>query len=340
MVMRKSQRLARKLAQRRSARLGERHLSPHILRHLCKEADDKTTCGDRDGLRVARIAVRLAGKVLRLRSWRRRPGESEVLALSFAQLAAALRLADRLDHAEKAWQIASDAAPGYLEGDLLRRRAWLRFRRGRLKDALKDAKAAVDLTSGLDYALAVGTLAGLLYYNGDYQEAITKFRECLDVLDPNDEHRYCGMLVSYTVALAKGSRSDLKQGLKLCPELRSKLKSRHKMQRAKLWWAEGLIQHRLGDSQAAWWALDLARRSLVAMKAAPEVAAIVADMARLEAEPHVVRHMCSEAEALIAEPDPLWQPLRALARAAREMIPEAAATLRQAADQLSSCPAL
>ncbi len=340
MGLRKSKQLAQELVQDRLSRLGERHLSWHVLRNLCEEIDARTTSGDHDSLRLARLAVRLAGRLVQLRRWCRRPKESFELATSFARLAAALRLANRIHSAERALGIAFDVAPDDLKGDLYRRRAWLRIYTGRRSEAQEDAQTAVDLTSGREHALALGTLGAVLYYRNDFEGAADRLGECLRLLGPEDEHRYCGMLVSYIAALSKGSEAELEEGLKLCSELRTKLKPRHKMLRAKLWWSQGLIQHRLGDLKAAWWSLNLARRCLVNMEAAPEVAAIIADMAQLEAEPQMVRHICSEAEEIIAEPDPLWQPLQALSRAAREMIPEAAAALRQAADPLSSCPVL
>ncbi len=50
--------------------------------------------------------------------------------------------------------------------------------------------------------------------------------------------------------------------------------------------------------------------------------------------------ICTEAAEVIAEPHPLAAPLRELAGAARELIPEAAAALRAQASQLAACPAL
>ncbi len=112
------------------------------------------------------------------------------------------------------------------------------------------------------------------------------------------------------------------------------------MQRAKLWWAEGLIQKRLGKLDDAWWALDVARRSLVAMKAAPEIAAIVADMAEIDPQPQAVAHICSEAATVISEPEALTESLQDLAQAGHQLIPDAAATLREQASQLAACPTL
>ncbi len=340
MRMRRSKRLALELSEDPLVRLGERHLSRHVLRRLCDEADVKTSCGDPDGLRVARLAVQLAGRLLHLDRWQRRPSVSTELARAFARLAAALRMAGRLDHAERALTIAREVVPAHLEGDLYRRRAWLRIYQRRLPEALRDAQRAVELTRGREHALALGTLGSTLYYLGDYRGAIDRLAESLTGLDPEDEYRYCGLLVSYVGALAKGTDADARRALELCPELRSKLKDRHKSQRARLWWSEGLLHARLGNEQKAWWSLDIARRSLIGLKAAPEVAAVVGDMAAVSGEPLAVGHICGEAEDVIAEAPPLAGPLRDLARAARELIPEAAAALRQAAHLLAPCPSL
>ncbi len=132
----------------------------------------------------------------------------------------------------------------------------------------------------------------------------------------------------------------MRRALKLCAKARSLLKPRHKMQRAKLWWAEGLLHLRLGHRSRAWRALNTARRSLIALEAAPEVAAIIADMARVDPEPLAIRHICQEATQVINGRHPLTRPLRALSRAAREVIPKAAAALREEAGRLASCPAL
>ncbi len=92
--------------------------------------------------------------------------------------------------------------------------------------------------------------------------------------------------------------------------------------------------------QQAWRALNTARRSLIALQAASEVAAITADMARVSQQPVAIREICYEAARLIAGRHPLTQPLRALARAARQAIPEAAAALREEAGRLAPCPTL
>ncbi len=321
-------------------RLGECHVSWHVLRRLCRQADDKTTCGDHDCLRLSQLAVRIAGRLLRIRSWRRRPRESAEIALSFGQLATALRLANRTSHADTALRIAFEASPPHLEGVLYRRRAWIRLYQGREADALRDAERAVDQALEEDYALAVGTLAATLYFNDDFRGAIARYKECLAAMNPDDEVAYCGIAESYAAALAKGTVAEAEEALALCRRLRSKLKPTHKIQRAKLRWIEGLLEKRLGNFQAAWSALDIARRSLVAMKAVPEIAAIVADMASVFAEPAAIRLICTEAAGVITEPHQLSKPLQVLAGASQELIPAAAAALHQEASQLATCPAL
>ena len=113
-----------------------------------------------------------------------------------------------------------------------------------------------------------------------------------------------------------------------------------RLQRAKLWWTEGLLHYRFGDFKAAWWALDVARRSLVALKAAPEIAAVTADMAQISPQPLAVRHLCYEAAEVITAPHILAEHLRTLESATQEEIPAAAAALREAAVRLAPCPAL
>jgi tetratricopeptide (TPR) repeat protein len=339
MGMRRSARLAKELADER-CRLGDRHVSWHVLRRLCRIAEDKTICGDRDCLRLAQLAVRIAGRRLRLRRWRRRAGESSEIALSFGQLATALRLASRFDHAETALRIAFQASPPHLEGVLYRRRAWIRLYQARMAEALRDAERAVALANEEDFALAVGTLAATLYYNDDFRGAIARYKECLAAMDPADEEAYCGMLGAYAGALAQGTAEEAETALELVQRLRTKLKPGQKMQRAKLWWIEGLLEKRLEQLDDAWWALDVARRSLVAMKAAPEVAAVIADMAAVFAEPTIIGVICTEAAGVIADPHPLAEPLQALAGASREQIPAAAIALRQEASQLAACPTL
>ncbi len=339
MGMRKSARLAAELADQ-GVRLGERHVSWHVLRRLGRAADDKSTCGDEDCLRIAQLAVRIAGRLVRLRTWRRRPSESAEIALSFGQLATALRLANRLEHADTALRIAFDACPPYLKGVLYRRCAWIRLYQGKTEKALRDAESSVELALEEDRALALGTLAAVLYYRDDFRGAIARYRESLALLDPADEHSYCGILGSYAAVLARGTEEDAREAIELCQGLRSELKPAQKMQRAKLRWIEGLLEKRLGKLDAAWRALDIARRSLLALKAAPEVAAVVADMAEVFAEPQSVAVICTEAADLIAEPHPLADPLQGLAGATPELIPEAAAVLRQQAVQLAFCPAL
>ena len=100
------------------------------------------------------------------------------------------------------------------------------------------------------------------------------------------------------------------------------------------------MRERLGDSLAAWRALDVARRSLAVLEAAPEVAAVVADMARVSPQPFAVKHICFEAGKVIAGTHPLAEPLGSLASASREGIHEASSMLWQAAAAIVPCPQL
>ncbi len=304
-------------------------MSRHILRHLCREADDKVTDGDLDSLRVARLCCRLAGRL----------ATDEARAWSFGRLASALRLRDRLGHAKRALEIALAAAPPDLQGDLIRRRAIIRIYEDRYPQAVRDAERALELTAGVEHARALEALGVALYYRGEDRAAIRTLAQCLQETEPDDS-RYCNAIQNYATALSRGTDADVARAIELCAEVRPRLRFRHKMQRAKLWWTEGLLHRRLGDERTAWRSLDTARRSLAAMQAGVEVAAVVADMAQLSAEPIAVRLLCDEAAEVIAAPHPLTRPLKTLAAAARELIPEAAAALRAAAGRLATCPAL
>ena len=328
---RRSVRLARELAFDPAARLENRHVSPHVLRHLCRLADDKISCGDPDWLRVVRLGCRIAD---RLRT-------DEARALSFAPLVTGLALTNRLGHAERAVEIALAAAPTHLKGDLIRRRSIVRMYQGRLSEALEDARTAVELAAGgRSHAVALEVLGIVLYYRGETRAAIRELARALAETDPDADILYDIAIQNYANALGQGTDEEAARALELCAELRSRLKDRHKVQRAKLWWTEGLLHYRFGDLQAAWWALDIARRSLVALKAAPEIAAITADMAQISPQPLAVRHLCYEAAEVITAPHPLTGYLRTLESAAEEEIPTAAAALREAATRLAPCPAL
>ncbi len=321
--------LARELAFDPSLRLEARHVNPFVLGHLCRIADEKISYGDRDCLRVSALCCRIA----------RQLATAEGHAQSFGRLASALRFANRLSHANLALKIAMDAASQEMRGDLVRRRAIIRIYEGNLVDARGDAEEAIKLTTGVEHARALEALGIVLYYSGENPAALRELGRCLTATQPDDPG-YCNAIHNYATALAEGTDEEAAQAVKLCRKLRKKLKDRHKMPRAKLWWTEGLLHHRLGDAKTAWWSLEIAQRSLVALEAAPEVAAIVADMARVSPEPMAVRCICREAEDVIATRRPLRQPLRALASAARDMIPEAAAALKEAASKLAPCPAL
>ncbi len=326
---RRSVLIARQLAEDPDAGLSDLHESPHILRHLCGMADEKTTCGDRDGLRVARLCCRIAGRLK----------TDEALASSFARLGTALRAANRLDHAGQALRIGLELAPPHLEGDLLRRRAWVRIWEKRYAEALADAEAALERTHGAEHAKSLEALGVAHYYRGDNRTAIEVLGRCLAAVDPDSGTFYCNAIHNYAAALAEGTDEEAARAVELCAELRPLLKYRHKRQRAKLWWMEGLLQHRLGDSRTAWRSLNHARRALVAMEAAAELAGLVADMARVSPEPIAVRLICDEASEVIVH-GPLRRRLESLATAAREMIPQAAAALRDAASRRAPCPAI
>ena len=326
---RRSVLIARRLAEQPEAGLGDPHYSPHVLRHLCAIADERTSCGDRRGLQIAGLCCRLAG---RLRT-------DDARARSFAQLASALRAAGRLDHADKAIGIGLAAAPPHLEGDLLRRRAWVRIYQKRLGAALADVEAALPLTGGSCHARTLEALGVVQGYRGEHRAAIRALGRCLEETDPSAGTDYCNAIHNYATALSRGTDAEAAKALELCAQLRPRLKYRHKIQRASLWWTEGLIHHRLGHADAAWRSLNHGRRSLVALGAAAEVAAIVADMARVSPQQPAVRLLCDEAAEVIGAHRGLLRPLRALAAAAREMIPDDAAALRQAAGRLAACPA-
>ncbi len=282
------------------------------------------------GAGVARLCCRIAGRLK----------TTEARALSFGRLASALRLADRLAHSEQALEIAFAAAPDYHRGNLLRFRCYLRVYQGRFPEALLDAEAALKHTVGDDYARSLGALGTILGISGNRRGAIRAHGQCLAQTNPDAGPAYCNAVLNYITSLAGGTDEEVRKALVLCAEARSGLKRRHKMQRAKLRWTEGLLHLRLGDDKQAWLALNTARRSLIALRAAPEVAAIIADMARADPEPLAVRHICDEASAVIVAPHALSEPLGALATAAPALIPQAATALRDAADRLAAMPAL
>ncbi len=188
--------------------------------------------------------------------------------------------------------------------------------------------------------MAHEVLGVALLYSGEHARGLRQVESCLAATDADNETAYCNAIQNYTTALAEGTDEQAEEAVTLCDELRSKLKDRHKIQRARLWWTVGLLHQRLGDSQNAWRSLDTARRSFITLRAVAEVAAVVADMARVASKPLAVRHICGEAEAVIRAPHPLIEPLRELATAGREMIPVAAAALRESASRLAACPAL
>lgn len=270
----------------------------------------------------------------------RRLKTDEARARSFARLGTALRADGRLEHAEKALSIGLAAAPAFLKGDLLRRRAWVRIYQKRLRLALADARAALPLTSGAVHAKTLGALGVAHYYRGDHRAAIRVLGQCLTETDPNSGYLYCTAIHNYATALSSGTDAEAAKALKLCAQLRPRLKYRHKMQRARLWWTEGLLHHKLGDDRLAWRSLNHARSSLVTLEASAELAALVADMARVSPQQPAIRLLCDESAEVIAAHRSLAGPLRTLAAAAREMIPEAAAVLREAASRLAPCPAL
>ncbi len=288
------------------------------------------TSGDRDCLRVARLCCRIAGRLK----------TKEARALSFGRLASALRLVNRLNHSERALGIAFTAAPEHLEGYLLRFRSYLRMYQGRLPEAIQDAKAAIERTTGAERARSLGALGTAYGVSGRRRAAIWAHEQCLAETDPDATVAFCNAIHNYATSLAKGTDDEVKQALVLCAEARDKLSRRHKMQRAKLWWTTGLLRLRLGNGRKAWRALNTARRSLIAVNAAPEVAAITADMARANPEPLAIRQLCFEAREVISGRHPLTKALRGLARAAKDVIPDAAAALREEAGRLTPCLAL
>ena len=210
---------------------------------------------------------------------------------------------------------------------------------GRLAEAQEDSVAALAQTTGVEHARALEASGAVAYYRGEFRTAIRQFGKCLKATHP-DDGRYCTAIQNYATGLAQGTTEEMQKALALCARARAMLKPRHKIQRAKLRWTEGLLHFRLGRRTKAWRALNTARRSLIALRAAPEVAAIIADMARVSQRTLAIREVCYEATEVITGRHPLARPLRALARAAQELIPDAAATLRRQASSLAPCPAL
>ncbi len=327
---RRSERLARLLADKRSAEIEEEQVNPNVLRRLCGFADERMIRGDRDCLRIARQCCRIAAR-LKADAGR---------AQSFGRLASALRLCGRLAHADRSLQIALECAPDRVKGDLLRRRCYLRIYQNRLEEAQADAEQSVTASAGAERTQAVGALGVVLYYRKNYRGAILKLERCVAETDPDAERAYCNAIQNYATALAEGTVEEMKQALKLLARARKMLKRRHKMQRAKLWWTEGLIHLRLRHLKKAWRALDTARRSLIALEAAPEVAAITADMVRVLPQPYATRQLCHEAATIISGRHPLTRPLQALAQSAPEWLEDCAAALRGEACRLAPWPAL
>lgn len=343
---RRSDQLAEELALNPSTQLGDHHVSPHVFDRLCRIADEVTTNGDRGGLRAAQRAIRLAGRLagpVRCEMCQR-PFQAErksvPLARGFARLAAALRLRERYDHAEAALVMAFHMdPPDEIQGDLYRRRALLRVYQDRWAEALADATTGLRLsTPGHRRGRALVAMGVVSFEIESFGEAIQHLEEAIQVLDPAFEHEFIAGLICYANALTKGDDEAAQEGLRTCAEVRTRLKPQHQMQRAKLWWVEGLLLHRLGQHRKAWLALNTARLALLAMRAAPEVAAITADMACIAPLPRAVKNMCHEAGQAIPEYHPLAAKLQALGSARRPEISATAGVLRAAAARLAACP--
>jgi len=327
--------------------LGRDHVTPHVFDRLCRISDEMTTNGDRAGLRAAQRAVRIAGLLigpLRCESCQRafpvKGRKSTRLARGLARLAAALRLRGRHDHAEKALVAAFRMDPSdEIRGDLYRRRALLRVYQERFDEALADARAGLRMaTPGHRRGRALVAMGIVFFETGGFADAITYLEEAVRTLDPDFEHGFVAGLICFANALTKGTDDDVRQGIRVCSEARARLRPQHKMHRAKLWWVEGLLLQRLGESRRAWQALTTARLALIALNAAPEVGAITADMAQIASLPRAVTHMCHEAGRAIPPYHPLASPLRHLRDAKPPQIPTAAGVLRDAAGRLAVCP--
>ena len=140
------------------------------------------------------------------------------MAMSFVRLSAALRMTNRLNHAQRALEIAFETAPPDLKGHLYRARARLRIYQGRLPEAVQDARASVRLTTGESHALALSVLGVALDYSGEHQAATLELERCLAELDPKDEWRHGAILVSYAIALSKGTDADAQRALEICAQ--------------------------------------------------------------------------------------------------------------------------
>lgn len=344
---RRSEQLAEELATSPSARLGRHHVTPNVFDRLCRTSGEMTTNGDRAGLRAAQRAIRIAGLLigpLRCESCQRafpvKGRKSPRLARGFARLAAALRLRGRHDHADKALMVAFRMEPpDEIRGDLYRRRALLRVYQERFEEALADARVGLRMaTPGHRRGRALVAMGIVSFETGAFADAITYLEEAVRKLDPDFEHEFIAGLICFANALAKGTDDDVEEGIRVCSEARARLRPRHKMHRAKLWWVEGLLLQRLGESRRAWQALNTARLSLIAMNAAPEVAAITADMAQIAPLPRAISNMCHEAGKVIPEYHPLANSLYVLRCARQPGIPAAAGALREAASRLAACP--
>ena len=124
---RKSELIARELADSPPSRLEAEHFNPHVLRRLLALADDSVTNGSGQSLRLASLCCRIAHHLK----------TDETRARSFARLASALRRANRLEQAECAMRIALACAPPHVEGDLLRRRSTFGSTKGALARHIK-----------------------------------------------------------------------------------------------------------------------------------------------------------------------------------------------------------
>lgn len=273
-----------------------KYWNPDFARHFIEAWDGVAYVDPHAGMRLSEVAVKLVGRL-------DRDAHQVLLPRALATMGSSHRALEDLDTAEAILaevraHHARTLVPRLDEADYFRRMTYLRINQQRFAEALACAEKTVTLCRAelADHELgraygargAVYLSMILSHESAPPGEPIHSLSEALRWVDPRKGlHTYEAPTRNLATALLKGYPCDLEltlRTLKKALRLQAKLRvTRRTLPNAQLRWTIGLVYMRTGELDRAAEVLRRARRVLMHLGFARQVAWISLDLAELYA---------------------------------------------------------
>ncbi|HXO21361.1 MAG TPA: helix-turn-helix domain-containing protein [Thermoanaerobaculia bacterium] len=278
-----------------------------VCERLCAESERAAADDARRAYGLARLALRVAARVLTDDAFRSRlRGYSWALVANALRVANFLLAADRaMGYAWKLWESGAAVDPAPLDGSrLLDLEASLRRAQRRFDEAIQLLDRALGLTASTEGSGRILLKKSYTFEQmGDYHRAAETLREAAPLVDGRRDPRLpCVLRFNLAVNLCHAGRHG--EAVPVAAEVRAiAVRLRNEIDMVRVLWLEGRVAAGLGREEVALAALEQARREFADRRMSYDAALVSLELAAL----HLEQGRTAEVKALACEMEPIFR---------------------------------